>query len=602
MRALAGGAVLFGLAAATSPAQPNGSGAPGGAQVTDFLAEDVTPSVEAADLTRANKRKAEALAAFIEGAVAESVAETDKALSRYREVLNIDPGATVTSPNGEDLLLAVKVAYELARRGEVTEGIGILKDSIKAVPDDAIAYLYLAQLYARYLRKPDLALRYAKKAQQLDPGSIETYRTLFEIHLAANSIEEAEAALDLAARTETDDAGFWADLGELYRSFYSRDGYKREPADVEKMDRVVQQSLKFGAEDPDIAAKAADYYVLTERVEKAVPLYEDYVKANADSTEPASLDIRDKLGRSYLASGRREEAIKMYQAITRLNPLRYESYEMMGQLYQESSEWDRALSAYQQSLLLAPNQPMNYLRIAALQQEKLQFDKAAETLQEARRRFPDYPRIGYTLAHALSLAKRHSEAMNVYEEALHEAELSQDDMLDAEFYFNYGAAAEQAGFQQKAYELLKTSIDLDPASASRAYNYIGYMWVDSGKNLDEAGAMIRKALESEPENPAYLDSLGWYYFKKGEYARALPELLKAAESIEPEDPVVFDHLGDTYARLGNMTQALSYWQKAAELDGSDREIAAKIEKAKRELTALPPREQPREPALAAPDR
>ena len=348
------------------------------AQVTDFLPEDVAPSVEAAKLTRSNQRKADALAAFIEGAVAESTAETDKALTHYREVLNVDPGAMVTSPNGDRILLAVKVAYELARRGEVSEGIGLLKDSIKAVPDDSIAYLYLAQLYARYLRKPELAQRYARKAQELDPFSLEPYQTLFEIHLAENQPDKAEKTLDEAAEVKSDDPEYWAGLGEMYRSFYQRDNGKTDASAAAKMDRVIGLSLKYGGDDPDIKAKAADYYILTDRVELAIPLYEAFVAANDQSSDPAVLDIRDKLGRSYLASGQRAKAIEEYRAITSLNPLRYESYEILGQIYQDAQEWDRALSAYQQSILLAPNQPMNYVRIAALQQKKEQFDKAVE--------------------------------------------------------------------------------------------------------------------------------------------------------------------------------------------------------------------------------
>lgn len=559
----------------------------GAAQATDFLQEDVAPAVEAARLTRANQRKADALASFIEGAVAESTAETDKALMHYREVLNVDPGATVTSPGGDEILLAVKVAYELARRGEVSDGIGILKDSIKAVPDDPIAYLYLAQLYARYLRKPELARQYARKARELDPQALEPYQTLFEIELAENHPDKAEKILDEAAAVKSDDAEFWSDLGEMYRMFYQRDGAKLDQAAIAKVDRVMAWSLQYAGDAPDIQAKAADYYVLTDRVAEAVPLYESYVAAHEQAAEPAVLDIRDKLARAYLATDQRDKAVREYKVITSLNPLRYESYEMLGQIYQNAGEWDRALAAYRQSLLIAPNQPMNYVYIAGLQQEKEQYDQAVETMAEARKRFPGYPRMGYLLAQSLSLAKRHTEAMTAFEEVLHESELSQDDILDSDFYFSYGAAAEQAGFEDKAVTLINKSIELDPANASRAYNYIGYMWVDRDKNLDEAGAMIRKALESEPDNPAYLDSLGWYYYKKGDYAKALTELLKAASTLEPEDPVVFEHIGDTYAKLDQMGQAVSYWQKAAALDGADKKIAAKIEAATRELTALP---------------
>ena len=111
-----------------------------------------------------------------------------------------------------------------------------------------------------------------------------------------------------------------------------------------------------------------------------------------------------------------------------------------------------------------------------------------------------------------------------------------EELIDGSFYFNYGATAEQAGLVDKAATLLKKSIELDPSKAAQAYNYLGYMWVDRNLNLDEAGSMIRKALEIEPENGAFLDSLGWFYFKKGDFARALTELLHAADLIQSPRP------------------------------------------------------------------
>ena len=94
-------------------------------------------------------------------------------------------------------------------------------------------------------------------------------------------------------------------------------------------------------------------------------------------------------------------------------------------------------------------------------------------------------------------------------------------MLDGQFYFAYGAAAEQAGQVDKAAELLQKSIALDPENSAEACNYLGYMWAERGQKLDEAGDLIKKALALQPDNPAYLDSLGWYYFKKGDLKEAL---------------------------------------------------------------------------------
>src|SRR5207247_10809944 len=139
------------------------------------------------------------------------------------------------------------------------------------------------------------------------------------------------------------------------------------------------------------------------------------------------------------------------------------------------------------------------------------------------------------------------QSVATFEEALHEAQLDEDyDFVNAKCYFSYGAAAEQAGLYDKAADLLRKSITLDPANSAEACNYLGYMWADHNMNLDEAELMIRRALESEPNNASYRDSLGWVEFRKGNFNGALDYLQRAAKTAEHEDAVVFEHLGDTY--------------------------------------------------------
>jgi tetratricopeptide (TPR) repeat protein len=126
----------------------------------------------------------------------------------------------------------------------------------------------------------------------------------------------------------------------------------------------------------------------------------------------------------------------------------------LARLYQSSKNYERALENYQQSLLLAPDRPENYLHSAGMQLELKKYDDAIATLTEARHRFR-IPQITYSLAIALSTASRHSQAMPVYEAALQEAKDSQQEILDAAFYFNYGVCAEQGGFIDKAAALLQ---------------------------------------------------------------------------------------------------------------------------------------------------
>ena len=180
-------------------------------------------------------------------------------------------------------------------------------------------------------------------------------------------------------------------------------------------------------------------------------------------------------------------------------------------------------------------------------------------------------------------------AIAVFEEAVREASEGETEMLDARFYYTYGAAADQAGEHDKAAILLKKSIELDPKFAA-AYNDLGFMWVDRGLRLDEAGALIKKALEIDPENPAYIDSLGWYYFKKGDFNQAVTMLKRAASLIQPEDAVVDEHLGDAYSASNDTARALDFWERASALDKDNKEIAVKIAGARQKLArqGVPP--------------
>jgi tetratricopeptide (TPR) repeat protein len=134
----------------------------------------------------------------------------------------------------------------------------------------------------------------------------------------------------------------------------------------------------------------------------------------------------------------------------------------------------------------------------------------------------------------------------------------------------------QARQLAKAEEQLEWILKMDPNNAS-ANNDLGYIWADQGKNLKEAEALIRKAIdldgrqrrgdapaagEPEPGNAAYMDSLGWVLYRRGQIEEARQELERAAALPEGQDPVIWDHLGDVYYRLNLRDRARAAWERA----------------------------------------
>ena len=534
---------------------------------------DIRPASPDQQLSKPLEKKADAQAAYMEGLLLEEQGDYEAALAAYGRCLQLDPGG---NPQ-----LAVRVAHDYAKRGDVASGIDLLKDLAKARPDEPIAYLNLAYFYLNQLHKPNLALKYAQKVIEVDPQNFPGYEMLFDVYVALKQQKDAEATLQKAAKLQSNDPNFWLNLVDLTLQLYADNQSAYPTQHVAEVDALLKKATEYARNDGNAYSKIADHYCAIDQVASAIPMYLRALELNKDNAE-----VRFKLAQSFLKTGQRDQAIHSLEEIIKTNPMKFEIYEFLARLYEEAGNKERALANYEQALLLAPNLPENYLHTAEVQLELKRYDNAISTLAEAKRRFP-IPQITYSLAIALSTAKRYSDALPVYEAALQEAKADQEELLDGNFYFNYGATAEQAGLVDKAAALLKRSIELDPSKAAQAYNYLGFMWVDRNMNLDEAGLMIKKALEIEPDNGAYIDSLGWFYFKKGDYPRALSELLHAADLINPPDPVVYEHIGDTYKSLGNTAQALTYWQKGLTLDPGNQALTTKIDEAKAKVTSNP---------------
>ncbi|HEY2680137.1 MAG TPA: tetratricopeptide repeat protein [Candidatus Udaeobacter sp.] len=529
--------------------------------------------------------KADALARFVEGMAFEEDGEMERALEAYRKVLNVDPGQSE---------LASRVAGLLIQQDDFPQAIDVLKDAIKANPNNAEPYQQLAFIYTRYLKKTDQAIDYANRAIALNPGDVEGYQRLVEIELAAGQERRALEALDRALKVDTRDPNFWIRLGKLYVAILFKSDSQPKTDELKKTNEVFKRAAEKSGDDPGILKDVADYYAASQQLKEAIPLYLRVLEL-----QPDDANAREKLATGFILTNQRDKAVEMLEQIIKEHPEKYQPYDLLAQVLDEEARslqranrteeakatFAKVAANYEQSLLINPNHVGTYVRLAELLLGTLKDpDRAVKLLGEARRRFPGAPEIVYYLGIAQREAKQSQQAVATFEEALHEAQLEEDaDFVNAKFYFNYGAAAEQAGLYDKAADLLRKSIALDPDNSAETFNYLGYMWADHNMNLEEAETMIRRALQSEPNNASYLDSLGWVEFRKGQFDRALNDLLQAAKTAPREDPVVFEHIGDTYLKLNRTREALEAWQKALSLDPKNKNLADKIQTTKKTI-------------------
>ncbi len=534
-----------------------------------------TPAQESdLSLNKEGNRKAEALAEFSKGLLAEEDGDAERAFTAYRRSLALD------SNNTE---LAAKVAFELAERGEVAEGIDLLKDAAKASPKDMLPPLCLAHIYAKFLKKTALAIKHATLALDLDPENIGPYVTLVELYNNSGQPKKAGAILERALKSESTEGDFWCQLAELCARLDLSPEGTAPPDKLQRLNALYKKALALDPENLDGMAKAADFYFQTKQYAAAVPLLRKVVAAEEEPDAEDTLSLRDKLARALMESGHRDQALDVLQQMATDAPQRADTRALIGDLHLLDGRLEQALDAYREVVRLDPSVAPAYLRIADLEMRLGAREKALATLTEARKQFPGAALITYSLAATLAQAGQYAQSLPIFEETLREAPASKPTLPDASFYLAYGMAAEQAGQIERAATLLKKSIELAPNDSAQARNYLGYMWLEHDSHLPEAGALIQRAVHDEPKNGAYLDSLGWYFHKTADYPQAIANLLKAVAALPAPDAVVYEHLGDAYAAAGETAKALEAWNQALAVTPENKTLQGKIQSAQQKL-------------------
>src|ERR1700747_1225369 len=167
----------------------------------------------------------------------------DRALEAYRKVLNVDPGQSQ---------LAARVAVLLIQQEDFPQAIDVLKDAIKANPNDAEPYQQLAFIYLKYLKKTDQAIDYANRAIALAPGDAEGYQRLVEIEVAAGQEKRALEVLDHAAKVRSSDPTFWMRLGKLYMAIFFQSDTQPKPDELKRTKEIFKKAAQNAGDDPAV--------------------------------------------------------------------------------------------------------------------------------------------------------------------------------------------------------------------------------------------------------------------------------------------------------------------------------------------------------------
>lgn len=449
-----------------------------------------------------------------------------------------------------DAYLQFMLGRRLEAGGDIEGAIAAHKRAAELDPRSAEIRAELAGLYARQDR-PSEAIEWAEAALKLDAGTSEAHRVLGLVYAAFAERPTAARRIGLG------DAGADELAARAIRHL--------EQADA---DTLADGSLHFAL---------GRLYVRQRSYQKAIAVFHRLLEQEPGVSEASLLLAEAYEGAGALDDARRtlEEAIAEEPGLVRARLRLAGLFERQEQWSAAAEQYARALDASPGNLELVRHEALAWLRAGEPGRARDRVAPLVARIEEGDRASRQREALLPLLGVAYLELHEYDHAIKTLEQA--RGIVPNDDSL----LLQLGAAYERSGRDGDAERVFRDLLARDPLNAP-ALNYLGYMLAERGRALDEAVALITRALAREPENPSYLDSLGWAYFKLGRLDLAERHLRVAAGRLVTNS-VVQDHLGDLLSRVKRFDEAIAAWQRALSGDGEsiDRaKIEAKIREAR----------------------
>ncbi|HEX2815272.1 MAG TPA: tetratricopeptide repeat protein [Phenylobacterium sp.] len=323
---------------------------------------------------------------------------------------------------------------------------------------------------------------------------------------------------------------------------------------LERRGRQVDALALYGeqlAREPDsIAVKAAK------------------TRASAGKGAPAMPTLREGAAQALLAPSATMIAAKQTQLalaylrlVIRLDPQRDEAWVMVGDLMQGSGDTDSARTAYAHPKPGSTEFSTAQAKLAWTYQSNDDKETALKLARAAAASGDIDARV--TLADLLRSNEQYAEAVQVLDGVI-----AQSKTPDWRLLYSRGVAYERLNRWPESQADLQAALKQRP-DEPELLNYLGYSWIDRGEHLVEARAMIEKAVATDPRSGAMVDSLGWAFYRMGDYKKAVEKLEEAVE-LEAGDPEINNHLGDAYWKVGRRDEAQFQWRRVLTLKPDDK--------------------------------
>jgi tetratricopeptide (TPR) repeat protein len=447
-------------------------------------------------------------------------------------------------PDSEEV--ALNLARMYGEQGDLQRGIQVLT----ALPDD------------------DQAIAAYRRSLELEPDNLDVERALADALLKDGQDKEALAAYQDVAEGDPSDAQAYLHMAEIER----RSGqYEEALAHLKKAQPLASDSLEVSYNE-GLTYDALGRYEEAEKNFAKLVADSEHTTGQYSAAEKNNRALfLDRLANVYREESKVDLAAATYVKLADLGgDFADRGYGNAIDVYRDGHEYEKATQVARDALDKYPKNRAIKLMYATQLADGGKFDEGVALAKSTLSNTPDDRDVYLSLAQMDTHGKKWKEAGEALDKAEQLSPKSDDKLY---VYFLRGALEERQKHFDGAEEAFRKALAIDPNN-SNALNYYGYMLADHEQRLNDALAMIQKAVKLDPQNYAYLDSLGWAYYKLGNYALAEGNLLKASQR-NATDPTVHDHLGDLYEKTGRLKLAASQWEEAlkqyAQADPADAE-------------------------------
>jgi tetratricopeptide (TPR) repeat protein len=560
-----------------------------------------------------SEREKIAFSYFTDGLIAQNQGDYDKAIKDLTYALQFDTSAGILYALGKNYLITNKLSQALkyskaALAYDSTEieyfnlladiyiqarlkdsAAVILESAITNFPDEVDAYYKLARIYED--DKPLKAISIYEELTKIIGPALNVLLKISELYDKVGYSEEAANSLEQLLALDPSNIA----IQKLVIDFYHRH---------EKYDealRMLDEIIESRPDDLDAREKKALILIAKNDWQAAAEQYNYFLN------QPGiPLEIKINIGASYFAKAVSDSSIM---------PLAKNFFETINK---DTTEWQVKLylgaialserkdsAAIEHFKYVTENASWNvqaWIRLGGLYFDNQKYEEAEKLMKEAIQSFPHEHAINLILGLSLSQQSRHSEAKEYLRKS---AELNPNDLTSLSAY---GFTLSQLNENEEAVKYLERAILIEPenvnllAQLGLIYNNLQYMTQsdslyekalqldpenalvnnnyayslsERGLQLERALEMVKISLKADSLNSSYLDTIGWIYFKLGQYDLAL-KYIEEAIKVGGENAVMLEHLGDILFKQGSNAQALEMWKKALELDSSNEILIQKV--------------------------